>query len=90
MCYAADMSAVASRELRNNTRELLDRVDAGESITITVDGRAVAELRPVSRRPRTMSRAEFVANVLPYQADPALRQELRELNPDTTDDIPFG
>ena len=82
------MGTVDARELEDDTRELLDRVDAGETITITVNRRAVAELRPVSRRPRTMSRAEFVANVLPHQADPALRRELRALLRDTTDDIP--
>ena len=38
------MGSVASRELRNRTRSLLDRVEAGESITITVDGRPVAVL----------------------------------------------
>ena len=42
------MTDVASRDLRNNTRALLERVEAGESITITVDGRPVATLEPVS------------------------------------------
>jgi prevent-host-death family protein len=82
------MTAVASRELRNNTRALLDRVDAGEVVIITVDGREVAELRPVSRRYRWMPRAEFVRRVLPHQADPSLRSELRKLSPDSTDEIP--
>jgi prevent-host-death family protein len=78
---------VASRELRNNTRRLLDRVEAGESVTITVDGRAVAVLQPVGRRPRWLPRAEFVARVLSRQADPALRADLRAIAPDTTDDL---
>lgn len=81
------MTAVASRELRNNTRALLDRVDAGEVITIAVDGREVAELRPISTRRNWMPRAEFVRAVLPLQADPTLRNDLRELLPDTTDDL---
>ena len=42
----AVVTDVASRELRNNTRELLDRVEAGETITITVEGRPVAVLQP--------------------------------------------
>ena len=79
---------VASRELRNNTRELLNRVEAGESITITVDGRPVARLEPVRGRPRWMPRQEFIRRVLPAQADPGLDSELRELIPDTTDDLP--
>ncbi len=81
------MAEVASRELRNNTRALLDRVDAGESITITVDGRAVAVLQPVTRRPRWLSRDEFVRDVLARRADPALAGVLREMAPDTTDDL---
>lgn len=35
MSYARCMSSVASRELRNNTRALLERVAAGEEVTIT-------------------------------------------------------
>ncbi len=82
------MSEVASRELRNNTRALLDRVEAGESVTITVEGRPVAVLEPLARRPRWMTRDEFVRRVQPRQADPALAAELRVLAPDTTDDLP--
>ena len=82
------MTKVASRELRNNTRSLLDRVEAGEDITITVDGRPVAVLRPVGRRPRWVGRDEFVRRVLSHQADSALRGELAKLAPDSTADLP--
>jgi prevent-host-death family protein len=84
------MSDVASRDLRNNTRALLDRVEAGESITITVDGRPVATLEPAGRRPRFMARDRFVRDVLSHRADAALRSDLKDLAPDTTDDLPFG
>ena len=80
---------VASRELRNNTRALLDRVGAGESVTITVDGLPVAVLQPLSRRPRWLSREEFARRVVSQQADAGLTQQLRDLAPDTTDDLPF-
>jgi prevent-host-death family protein len=80
---------VASRELRNNTRSVLDRVAAGESVTITVDGRPVAVLRPAGRRPRWLARAEFVHRIVEHQADPALADELRGLATDTTDDLPL-
>ena len=83
------MTDVASRELRNNTRALLDRVEAGESITITVDGRAVALLLPADRRPRFMARDPFIGRLLTHRADAALRAELRDLAPDTTDDLPL-
>ncbi|HEY4333553.1 MAG TPA: type II toxin-antitoxin system prevent-host-death family antitoxin [Ilumatobacteraceae bacterium] len=81
------MRAVASRELRNNTRALLDRVNTGEVITITVDGREVAELRPLPTTRNWMSRAEFIRTVLPAQADAQLGDDLRALAPDTTDDL---
>ena len=82
------MSDVASRELRNNTRSLLDRVAAGETIRITVDGRPVAALQPLPGRPRWMPRGQFTQLVLAHQADAALAGELHELAPDTTDDLP--
>ncbi len=88
MCYVLQAMNVPSRELRNNTRALLDRVDAGESVTITVGGRAVAILQPIGLRPRWVSRDEFVRRVLARQADAGLRAELRELAPDTTDALP--
>jgi prevent-host-death family protein len=83
------MADVASRDLRNNTRSVLARVEAGESITITVDGRPVATIEPIQRRPSWMSRAEFAREILTHQADPAMGDELRDLNPDTTDDLPW-
>lgn len=83
------MSEVASRELRNNTRSLLERVEAGEAVTITVDGRPVAVLQPVGRRPRWLGRDEFARRIGRHQADPALWRELAELSPDTTDDLPL-
>ncbi len=43
------------------------------------------EMRP--RKPRWMPRDEFVRKVLGHQADPGLTAELREMMPDTTDDI---
>jgi len=83
------MTEVASRELRNRTRALLDRVAAGEHITITVDGRAVATLVPPEPRQRWMLRQTFAARILGDQADPGLAADLRELAPDTTDDLPL-
>ncbi|MGH9116381.1 MAG: type II toxin-antitoxin system Phd/YefM family antitoxin [Acidimicrobiales bacterium] len=82
------MTEVASRELRNQTRAVLDRVAAGEVVTVTVDGRPVAIMQPVGRRPRWIAREEFVRSVLPHQADAELRHELARLAPDTTDDLP--
>lgn len=81
------MSEATSRELRNQTGALLRRVEAGESVTITVDGRPVAVLQPLARRPRWISRDDFLREIIAHQADAALAGELRELAPDTTDDL---
>jgi prevent-host-death family protein len=81
------MADVASRELRNNTRSVLERVAAGETVTITVDGRPVALLEPVGRRPRWLRRDEFVGRVVSHQADAGLREDLAKLAPDSTEDL---
>jgi prevent-host-death family protein len=41
---------VTVRDLRNKGGEVLDRVERGERVIVTRDGRAVAELRPLPRR----------------------------------------
>lgn len=82
------MSEVASRELRNDTAGLLRRVQAGEEITVTVNGKAVARLTALQpTRRRLLSRGELVRRLDRAQADPALRVELAELAGDTTDDL---
>ena len=45
------MSEITVRDLRNRGRDVLDRVRTGETLTVTRDGRPVAELRPLPRRP---------------------------------------
>ncbi len=44
------MGEATVRDLRNHGGKVIDRVTAGEHITITRDGRPVAELRPLPRR----------------------------------------
>jgi prevent-host-death family protein len=89
MRYARRMAEVASRELRNDTRGVLRRVEAGEDVVITVAGQPVAVLRPIRQRPRWVPREEFVRRFAARQADAGLTAELAELVPDTTDDIPL-
>lgn len=43
------MSEATVRDLRNQGGRVLDRVLAGERVTITRDGRPVARLEPVAR-----------------------------------------
>jgi prevent-host-death family protein len=44
------MQTVTVRDLRNKGGEVLDRVERGERVIVTRDGRAIAELRPLPRR----------------------------------------
>jgi prevent-host-death family protein len=44
------MTSVSVRDLRNHGGDVLDTVARGESVTVTRDGVAVAELRPLPRR----------------------------------------
>jgi prevent-host-death family protein len=44
------MPTIPQKELRNNIGEILRRAEAGEEITITVQGREVARLGPAHRR----------------------------------------
>lgn len=41
------MDSVTIRELRNRGGDVVDRVAAGHAVTVTRDGRPVAELRPL-------------------------------------------
>lgn len=85
------MIEVASRELRNDTAGLLRRVQGGEEITVTVNGKAVAILTALQpTRRRWLSRDELLRRLDRAQADPALRRELAELAGETTDELgPF-
>lgn len=52
MCYMSTIShrvTISHREMRNNSAEVLRRVEAGETITVTNHGRAVARLSPVRK-----------------------------------------
>ncbi|HEY7463997.1 MAG TPA: type II toxin-antitoxin system prevent-host-death family antitoxin [Candidatus Limnocylindria bacterium] len=44
------METVTIRDLRNHGGDVVDRVEAGERVTVTRDGRPVAELRPLRAR----------------------------------------
>lgn len=67
------MTEIAQRQLRNDNADIMRRVEAGESFTITRNGRPVAELRPVpAGRQRLVSRAalqRLSARLEPIDAD---------------------
>ena len=47
------MADVSIRDLRNHGGDVVDRAARGEAITITRDGRPVAQLRPIAAGPLT-------------------------------------
>jgi prevent-host-death family protein len=81
------MATVASRDLRNRTRQVLERVEAGEDVTITVDGRPVARVTRLAQKPRWIARDLLFGQLRRIQADRGLIDDLRELAPETTDDL---
>lgn len=82
------MSEIPSRELRNDTAGVLRRVQAGEDVVITVNGRGVARLVPVQPvRRRWLPRTELASRLRTAQADPGLRRDLAALAGDSTDDL---
>jgi prevent-host-death family protein len=44
------MATVTMRELRNKGAEVIERVERGETLTVTRNGRPVAELSPIRLR----------------------------------------
>jgi prevent-host-death family protein len=72
---------VPQRELRNNTADLLRRVEAGEQLRITVHGHPVAELVPIDRAQQFVPFDEIVEGLRGTMlAGDRLEQELRELD----------
>jgi len=77
---------VPQRELRNNTAELLRRVERGECLRITVHGHPVADLVPITKRRRFVPfeeiREELAGLLDPgdrmYEEIKALRDEPRD------------
>lgn len=79
---------VASRELRNNTADLLRRIEDGEEIVITTRGKPIAALVPLPTGSRRwLPRAELGRRLAVAQADPGLRADLARLAGETTDDL---
>lgn len=81
------MTNVAVRELRNNTSDVIRRAQAGEEITITVNGVAAVTLVPIraTGKRRFIPKEEFLRDL--RQADPGLRDDLERYAGETTDDL---
>lgn len=96
----AALARTAQAEGRSEARlirEGIDAVIARHATAETVVSLASGNLHDrgdrtgrLLRRPRWMDRDEFVRRVLSRPADAGLRAELREIAPDTTDDVVTG
>lgn len=73
------------RDLRNHVSAVLRRVEAGETLEVTVNDRPVAILSPRSVRPATLATDVLLAGLA--QADPRLRHDLGAILTETTDDL---
>jgi prevent-host-death family protein len=86
MCYGHRVTEdISVRQLRNHTAEVLRRVEAGETVRVTVDRHPVAELVPLPSRATWVARQRVIDSLV--QADPALKRELAEALPDTVDEL---
>lgn len=70
------MTDVSVRQLRNEGGRVLDRVERGETLTVTRNGRPVAKLVPLDDRPLTTAEHKRrMANLPPMDPD-ALRRDI--------------
>jgi prevent-host-death family protein len=78
-----NVATIPQKELRNNVGEVLRRAENGERLTVTVSGRAVAELGPV--RGRTWVPAADLADLWKLPVDPDLAQDLERFGTELDD-----
>ncbi|MET0909666.1 MAG: hypothetical protein ABWZ99_09365 [Ilumatobacteraceae bacterium] len=69
---------ITQRELRNDSGEIMRRLDAGESFVVTRRGVAVGELIPVRRR--TFASRDRVLEVFAHAATVDHRNLIRDLD----------
>lgn len=73
------MGDVSVRDLRNQGGRVLKRVARGESITVTMDGEPIAELRPLGRRRLSAAALIERRKHLPSMDPRALRADLDQI-----------
>jgi prevent-host-death family protein len=78
---------VGVRDLRNNTRQVIDALRAGERIVLTVDGEPVADIVPHGERRRWLSGPSLREQLAHRGADPGLRSDLDDLAGETLADL---
>ncbi len=78
---------VGVRELRNQTSQVIDVVQAGERVTLTVHGAPVADIVPHQQRTRWLSGPNLKRELRTRAAEPDLTRDLNELAGHTLDEL---
>lgn len=78
---------VGVRDLRNRTAQVVNAVQAGERVTLTVHGEPVADIVPHGRRARWLSGEHLREQLRDRAAEPELTDELDELAGQTLDEL---
>lgn len=79
------MTTIPQRDLRNRSGEILRRAEAGESFTVTVGGRPVAELVPLSRPARLAAPRRLAELLADTPVDDAWAAELAAMRAQDSD-----
>jgi prevent-host-death family protein len=91
VCYACSMDwpeqEIPQRELRNDIANVLKRVARGQRLRVTVRGRPVADLIPVSAARRFVPRSEFGAILLEDPLDRRFQDDVRAALGGTVDEL---
>jgi prevent-host-death family protein len=77
------VTSVSIRDLRNHGGDVVDRVEQGETVTVTRAGRPVAELRPLPKPDITAGELLARCRRLPDLDPQALRRDIDAVT-DTT------
>jgi prevent-host-death family protein len=78
---------IGVRDLRNRTGQVIDAVQAGERVTLTVHGEPVADIVPHGRRARWLSGEHLREQLGTRAGDPKLTDDLDDLAGQTLDEL---
>jgi prevent-host-death family protein len=78
---------IGVRDLRNRTGQVIDAVQAGERVTLTVHGEPIADIVPHGRRARWLSGSQLQTQLADRAADAGLQRELDALTGQTLDQL---
>jgi len=79
------MEMVATRDLRNSTAQVIQKVREGQSVVLASRGRPVARIVPIESQRRPYLTPAEVLNF--PKADPDLKRDLALMGDDDTDEL---